>query len=465
MADKKTYDLTSGRILDKLIVISLPIVATQVVQMLYNLSDMFWLGRIGSGPVAASGIVGMYMWLSVSFFMPGRMGGEIGVSQNLGRGDRQTAGRFGQSAVQIALTLGISYCLVMLLFTKQLIGFFGVKEALVFEDARRYLRIVACGVPFTFFSAAATGIYNGSGNSRIPFIINAAGLVLNMIFDPILIITLKLGIVGGGYSTIGGQILVAISLGLFLRFHKSSPFRRFRFFNKPDIEKIKRIFKWAIPTVIENFLFCFLSMFISRLVTSYGAYALAAQRVGGQIDSLSWLIAGGFCTAYTSFTGQNYGAKRLDRIRESFKIATAAMIVWGIVVFVVLFFLGRYLIGAFLPGEYVAIEIGTLYMKIISVCEIFACLEGIASGAFRGRGKTLPPAIISITVNTLRVIAAYILSKTALGLSGVFVAISGGMMIRGSITYIYYAVYARKTANKPIDLPDSSSEQIIFFQD
>jgi len=102
------YNLVEGSIVNKLFFVAAPIVITQLFQMAYNLTDMFWLGRLSSDAVAASGTAGLFIWLSYAFFLFGRMGAEIGVSQNLGRGDKETARRFAQNAVIIGVALGIA---------------------------------------------------------------------------------------------------------------------------------------------------------------------------------------------------------------------------------------------------------------------------------------------------------------------------------------------------------------------
>ena len=174
LANANRFDLTQGGILSKLMAVSIPIIGTQIIQMIYNLTDMFWLGRMGdySGvAIAASGSVGMYMWLSMAFSAFGARGAEIGVSQNVGRGDRRTAQRVGQSAYTLAALIGLAFMAFLILFSEPLIGFLNLARE-VRGPARNYLLIVSLGIPFSFVSGAAIGVFNGSGNSRTPFIIN-----------------------------------------------------------------------------------------------------------------------------------------------------------------------------------------------------------------------------------------------------------------------------------------------------
>ena len=153
MANRK-YDLTSGSILKKLLLVAVPIMGTQLMQMAYNLVDIAYLGRVGSEAVAASSTAGFYLWLSNAFLMLGRMGAEIGVSQSLGANDPEGAKRYARGAIWMAVILGTLFGLTMILFRAPLIGFFRLKEAIVVAKAREYLVITSLAMPCAFLSAA-----------------------------------------------------------------------------------------------------------------------------------------------------------------------------------------------------------------------------------------------------------------------------------------------------------------------
>lgn len=186
------YDLTQGGILKKLLMVALPIMGTQLLQMTYNLTDMFWLGRMQNSvtAVAASGLAGMFLWLGMALMLIGRIGAEIGTSQNLGRDDKEAALGYAQESVRIALLLGCLYGLVLLTLAGPLVSLLQVREGDVFHSTCDYLRIVAAGIPFTYVSAAITGGFNGAGNSRLSFWANAVGLAVNMVLDPLMILSL-----------------------------------------------------------------------------------------------------------------------------------------------------------------------------------------------------------------------------------------------------------------------------------
>jgi putative MATE family efflux protein len=440
---KKTYDLTQGPILNRLLLVALPIMGTMVMQMAYNLTDMFWLGKLGSEALAASGAAGMFLWLSMAFMMLGRMGSEIGVSQSLGANNREAAKSYSQSAVLVAATAGAFFAVMVIFFSPTLISFFGIREKGVADDAARYLSIAGVGCLPLFIASAIGGTFTGSGNSRLPFYINAVGIVLNITLDPLFIFTAGWGITGAAIATVIAQSVVCLLSVLAVLFHKDRPFSAYRFFVKPNAEKIARIIKWSAPIALESFLFSALTMTVSRFIAAFGVNALAVSRIGSQIESLSWLIGGGFASAVTAFTGQNFGAGKWSRIHKSFRLSVAVMCVWGLAVTSFMFFLGRNVFGIFLQDPDVLV-MGAEYMRILAFCQIFMCLEGVSSSIFRGIGETIKPSIVSIASNVLRVPLAYLLSLTGLGLTGLWIGVTAGACLRGSWVFIWLLIRKRR---------------------
>lgn len=440
------FDLTKGGILSKLMVISIPLIGSQIIQMTYNLTDMFWLGRMGekSGmAVAVSGSIGMYLWLSMAFVAFGARGAEIGVSQNIGRGEYKTARRLAQSSYTLAAVLGVLYAAFLIIFNGPLVSVLNLNTE-VSQAAQEYMIIVAFGIPFNFISAAAIGIFSGSGNSGLPFKINFIALGLNIILDPILIFTFHLGIKGAAYATAFAQFVSALLLTAALIKNKHRPFDTFWPFVRAFNEDLRQIIRWTGPIALESLLFTTLAMVITRMVNAYGTDVTAAMRIGSQAESLSWLIGGGFASAMTSFIGQNYGAQKWGRIRTGFRLSVIAMTVWGLTVSLALFFAGDALFRFFMPDNEAVVALGVVYLRILAICQVFQCIEGVAAGSFRGMGKTTRPFIVTAVSNLARVILALFLARGPMGLTGIYWAISLGAVVRGIWMFVWYIVSARK---------------------
>jgi len=426
--------------------------------MIYNLTDMFWLGRLGDGApaaVAAVGAVGLLMWMSMAFQSFGRMGSEIGVSQNLGRGDEEAAKGFAGTAFTLNLILGILYGLVMIFGRRYLIGFFDIQDPQVVNHAENYLMITGFAMPFFYLGGAGMGIYSGSGNARTPFYFQATGIIINMILSPILIFPAGLGVEGAAIATVIAQS-ISISVAIWhIKFHKNRPFKELKLLGIANKKTLKQIFKWVTPIAIESFFFTFLTMLVARFVAQFGTEAMAAQRIGSQIESLSWLIGAGFASAISAFTGQNFGAGKWSRIREGYKLSAIIMGIWGVIVTCILFFAGGSLFSIFMPGELEVIAMGANYMRILAAAQILGCLEGVTAGTFRGLGKTVPPSIVSVSINTVRMFAAFFLAQTAMGLDGIWWALTIGAILRGTWIFIWLRWYVRKLPKEDVMEPNA----------
>jgi putative MATE family efflux protein len=454
-------DLTQGGILRKILMVALPIMGTQLLQMTYNLTDMFWLGRMEHSvtAVAASGLAGMFLWMGMALLLAGRIGGEIGVSQNLGGGDKAAAQGYAQEAARISLILGGLYGLVLLTLAGPLISLMQVREADVFQGASDYLRIAGIGIPFTYLSAAITGSFNGAGNSRLGFWANATGLVVNMILDPVMILAWGWGIRGAAIATVIAQAIVCTLLVYYARRHPSRPFDRFRVLGRFCRARIRQILAWSLPVMLESGVFTALAMVVTGMVSSiYGANAVAVQRVGSQIESISWLIGGGFSSAVAAFVGQNYGARKWARIRRGYRISLAAMLSYMFLVMLLLVFGGRFLFSLFLREPPELLSMGGEYLLILAGCQLFMALEGTCAGTFRGMGKTLPPSIASITSNLIRPLLCWALAQR-MGLNGFWLGITLSAALRGTMMFVWFSLFQRRMPHEDgqpapaLDLP------------
>jgi putative MATE family efflux protein len=440
----KKIDLTSGPILSRLLYLTLPIIASQSLQMLYNLTDMFWLGRLGSAEVAATAAVGLYMWLSVAFMFLGSVGASIGVSQAFGSGDINKAKSYTYTTLFISAVCGCIFTIIMLLFRFRLIGFFNFKEENVAKFAENYLAIISLTFPFTFLSATMGAVFTASGNSRMPFLCNFVGITINMILDPVFIFSLQLGVLGAAYATIIGQTATFVIFVIFIKTSKNRPFEKIKLLTASKLADIIWVIKKTLPICAESFLFTFSVIITTRREAYFGAGAIALSRIGSQLESLTWLVGGAFGMALISFVGQNYGAKKWDRIHTTFRIASLVMFCYGAFVAFVLTVFGKYLFGLFLPDPEL-IERSVLYFRIAAICQIPMCMEAVSSNFFRGLGNTLPPAAINTICNILRIPFVYVLSMEVfgIGLAGVWIGISASVCLKSIWSYTWYLFRAK----------------------
>lgn len=450
---ERNIDLTNGDILKTLTRLALPIMGTSFVQMAYNLTDMFWVGKAGSDSVAAVGTAGFFTWFAMSLILLSKIGAEVFVAQNLGRRDAEGARSYAVSAVQLNIVLALGYGLLLMVFRGPLIAFFNLGAPNVIEMAMAYLMIVGAGMLFTFINPVFTGIFNGAGNSKTPFIINFVGLGLNMVLDPILILGVgpipEMGVVGAATATVISQLVVTV-IFIIIMGMEQEVYYKINIFTWPQMDRIRLILKIGVPVALQSGLFSLIAMVIARIIAIYGPAAIAVQKVGSQIESLSWMTASGFSTAIGAFVGQNYGARKFDRIIKGYRSGLAVMSFIGILATVLLFAFAGPLFGVFIR-EPETLIMGIAYLQILALSQWFMTLEISTQGAFNGLGRTLYPSVVGIVFNLLRIPAAYYLSQhTSLGLNGIWWAISISSVFKGVILYVIFRVkvvrhYARYT--------------------
>lgn len=444
-------NLTKGPILKTLTKLAIPIMASYFIGTLYNITDMAWIGQLGSKAVAGVGVGGMFTWLSQGLSSIARMGGQVQVAQCIGRGDREKAHGYAQVAIQLAFYMGLIFALISLIFVHPMVGFFNLTDPEAYSAAVSYTRI-ACGlIVFSFLTVTLTGLYTAQGDSQTPFWANLIGLATNMILDPILILGPgpfpKLGVIGAAIATVTAQFIVMgiMVLGV-MRQKKENVLKGIRLAAVIPGSYLKGICQIGIPSGIQDMTYCFISMILTRMVSGFGAEALATQRVGGQIESISWHTADGFAAALNAFTAQNYGAGKMDRVKKGYRASLLTVGVWGLLVTAIFVFAPNTIARIFFH-EPKAIAIAVSYLIIIGLSEAFLCVEITTIGAISGLGKTHLCSIISILFTSMRIPLAIVLGNTSLGLDGIWWALSSTSMIKGIIfTATFFWITRRKKA-------------------
>ena len=249
--------------------------------------------------------------------------------------------------------------------------------------------------------------------------------MVNIILDPFLILGIgpfpKMGVPGAAVATIFAQIVVTI-IFIYVIKKKTDYFDEINFLQKPDWNHMRKIVKFGMPVAVQSGVFTFIAMIIARILSRWGSTPIAVQSVGSQIESITWMTAGGFQTALSAFVGQNFGAKKWERIYKGYFTALGIISVFGTITSCLLIFLPGPIFSIFISEKEV-IKDGIVYLRILGVSQIFMCIEMTTAGAFNGLGRTIPPSIVGIVLNAMRIPGALLLSAF-IGLSGVWWSIS-----------------------------------------
>ncbi len=438
-----TKNLTQGPIKQQLFNLAMPIMATSFIQMAYSLTDMAWVGRIGSEAVAAVGAVGILTWLSGSIALLNKVGAEVSVAQSIGAQSPEDARQFSSHNITIALIISICWGGLLFLLAHPLIGVYELKASIT-ANAISYLRIVSTGLPFVFLSAAFTGIYNAAGRSKIPFYISGAGLLLNIMLDPLFIFGFGLGTNGAAYATWISQAIV-FSIFVYQLRCRDALLGRFPFFTRLRRKYTLRILKLGLPVAALNSLFALVNMFMCRIASGQGGHiGLMTFTTGGQIEGITWNTSQGCSTGLSAFIAQNYAGGRNDRVIKAWHTTLWMTGIFGALCTLLFVLFGTEVFALFVP-EAEAYEAGGVFLRIDGYSQLFMMLEITMQGVFYGLGRTVPPAIISITLNYIRIPLAICLIQLGMGVEGIWWAVSITTIAKGIILLTWFLIIRKKT--------------------
>ena len=443
-------NLTEGSIFKVLMKLSLPIMASAFLATAYNITDLAWIGSLGSGAVAAVGVGGMYVWLAQGLSTLARMGGQVLSAQELGKGNLEESKKYAVASLWIVALFGLLFGAVCFFFADPLVAFFDLDDAKSIADAKLYLQIT-CGLTiFSYIGYTLTGLYTAQGDSQTPLLANFIGLVINMVLDPLLILGVgpfpKLGVVGAAIATVFAQIIVMAVLILKI-WHPNSNnlLKAAKIFSFPGKKYFQSVFKIGTPAALQSMLYCAFSMVLTRMVSGFGDAAIATQRVGGQIESLTWNVAEGFAAALNAYCAQNYGAGKMDRVKKGFYISAVSIAVWGSLIGLIFFLFPVGISNIFFhEPEVLAISVG--YLTIIALGEPFMSVEIVSSGAISGLGNTKICSILSVIFTGARIPMAYLLSHTALGLNGIWWTLTITSILKGFAFVLAFQKESKKRA-------------------
>lgn len=446
-------DLLNGNILKSLVAMSLPIMATSLLQMAYNMTDMIWIGRVGSNSVAAVGAAGMFINLSAAITAFLRVGAQVNAAQSYGAGRKDLTAKYARNAIQLGAIISVIYSIVVCTFRKPLISFFKFTNPEVIHDAQIYLLIMAIFILFNILNPILTAIITATGNSRTPFKISTMGLLINLVLDPLLIFGAgfikPMGVFGAAVATVFAQFVVFLLYMAYIK-HDEQVFSKMDFKAPLEKELIKKIVKIGLPASIQAVMFNCISMTIGRIIAYWGETAIAVQKVGIQVESISYMASEGFSAATNSFIAQNYGAKQFERSKKGYITAIKVMALWGLFTTCTLVFFAPYIFRIFISEPDVVL-LGADYLRILGYSQLFMCVEILTAGAFSAYGKTTTPSIVSIIFTSMRIPMALIFGKTSLGINGVWLSISLSSVFKGIILLSLFILFMKKF-EKQIDL-------------
>ncbi|WP_346910802.1 MATE family efflux transporter [Faecalicatena orotica] len=384
---KKTTIMTEGSIWKKLLFFAVPLILGNLFQQLYNTVDSIIVGNyIGSEALAAVGASSSVVNLLIGFCIGASAGAGVVISQFFGARDKEGVRKAVHTTVALSIAAGIVMTIAGVLLTPLILRAMGT-PAEVFSQAVTYLQVFFGGIVFSVIYNMAAGILNAVGNSKRSLVYLLIAACSNIVLDLLFVVVLKMGIIGAALATDISQLLSCIFILRFLmrtdEIYKLR-FREIRFYD----HLLGKILRIGLPTGVQNIVISLSNVIVQSTVNSFGAVVMAGFAAYIKIDGFNLLPVLSISMAATTFTGQNIGAGKLDRVKKCMITSVAMGIVYTVATGILLLAFAPQVIGVFTKNREV-VECGVYIMRFFCPFYWMLAVLQILSGTIRGAGKTM----------------------------------------------------------------------------
>ncbi len=412
-----------------------PVMASMGLQSLFVLTDLFWVGRLGAGSVAAVSTSVFVSWTLLSLGEMISVGVLSLAARHVGAGRRTAAAEIAWQGFLWGSVLAV------LLVVAGQVGSGPLFRAVTEDpEVRRqgavYLRILFASAPVLILELIFQDLFRGVGDTGTPFRVLAGILVLNAGLDPLLIFGVgpfpRWGVGGAAAASAFAHV---VGLGVYVLLARRGridlPLGEGRRGFRPRLLAARRITGIGFPITFTGILFSAVYLFLGRVAAGFGTSTLAALGIVNRVEALSFLTIHAIGTATATLVGQNLGAGRVDRASRLASRATLLGSLVGAVFMGVFLVFPAPLVRLFTadPG---AVGEGVEFLRAVAVCQVFQSWELVLSGGFAGAGHTLPPMLVSVPISLIRIPLAWLLSGPAgWGPQGIWWTVSATAAVRG----------------------------------
>jgi len=376
-----------GNMVHAILSLAIPVVINSFLQTMYNLTDTYWLGKIGTAQLAAINLVTPVQNIIINFGSGITVAGSVLVTQYIGAGKKEEAMKMANQIFAAAMLFALVCTTICFLVTPGIVTWLGADEE-TYGHSLMYLRIVIWDMPFLFVVNLFSAIHQAQGDTVRPMFLNLGGIVLNLFLDPLFIMGFRLGAGGAAAATLFAKMVPAI-MALFLLTRPEKEIRVNRKYMHFEKEKLKLILKIGLPSAIGGSTMQLGFLLMSRNVYAYGTQAMAAYGIGNKINSMITLPSNGVGSATATIVGQNIGARQQDRAEQGYRISRRICVVF-------LFISGMILSRKPVSTALVSIfsddtEVIAMAADFLSIMAFWCFTNGVYNtsiGLFQGTGHT-----------------------------------------------------------------------------
>ena len=442
------YDMTKDSPGKSLFYFAVPMVLGNIFQQLYNIIDSIVVGNyVGADALAAVGSSTSIVMLFVMIASGLSLGCSVIISQFFGAGKYDKMKTSISTATLSILAISVILMIIGILFSTQLLQLMQTPDN-IFTDASSYLNIYFYGLPLLFLYNAMNAVFNGLGKSKVPLCFLLFSSCLNIALDLLFVIHFNMGVPGVAWATLISQGVSAAASALYLIVtikrmkistapaESGNSFLQ-KYFSAPIF---LTMYKIAIPSCLQQSIVSIGFLCVQALVNSYGSVVIAGFTAANKIDGIAIVPFVNIGNAVSTFTAQNIGAKKPERVKQGYHMALKMIVCVGLIVTGLLYLFGPDFVAAFVdtdtnPG---VIAVGVEYLRVVSVFYMVMGIMNSTNGLLRGAGDIRAFVISTLCNFTTRVAAAYLLAMTPLGHSAVWWAIPLGWFVALIISFSRY---------------------------
>lgn len=402
MLKNKRFSFTEGPMFFKMLLFALPIMATGILQTLYSMADNIIVGQFSGDPNAlgAVGSTSSLTNLTINLLIGISVGTSVVVSQAFGAKNENMVSRVVHTALITGLIGGVAFMGIGFLVSKPALVLMGTREELL-DGALLYFRIICIGIPATAIYNFGAAILRSVGDSKTPLIILSSSGLINVGLNFLFVIFCNMSVEGVAIATIVSQYLSAIAViaVLFTRRDECYGFSPSKL--SFDTSLFIRIIRFGIPSGIQSSIFSFSNVLLTSGINSLGSSAIKAYTISSNIDAITYTACNAFHQASLTFTGQNFGAGKPDRIKKVAFFSLLQVLVMSILIAQIELLFSDQLINLYISNSDAAkaeITQITKDLMLLLLSTYFICgLMDVLSGIMKGMGYAIIPMLISVT--------------------------------------------------------------------
>lgn len=383
-----------GSLGDKIIRFALPVAATGILQQLFNAADIAVIGRfVGKEAMAAVGSNNSLIGLMVTMFGGIAMGANVVIARSTGQANREGIRNAVHTSILIAFVGGMIMTIIGELIARPLLHWMGVPEE-IFGEALRYIRIYFAGLPVIFLYNFESAIFRSQGDTRTPLICLTISGVLNVVMNVFFVVVLHMTVDGVALATVLANLISSgLLLVMLMRSQSAIRVQWSGFSYQPRV--IGTILRIGAPAGLQGMVFSLSNLCIQSAINSLGADVIAASAAAFNVEIFAYFVLNSFGQACTTFVGQNRGAGDLERCRKATRICMGQDMIFTAVISALIILSGHALLRIFNTDPEV-VRLGYIRILILISAELVNVVIEILSGAMRGHGQSLIPAIVSL---------------------------------------------------------------------